>query len=449
MTREELNELVEKLYEHLEEMRVFYDVYPEEDDTISVDISWGDWKHDHLWFDHDAEKFFNSLGYDVIGFNTDVYDEDGSDAYSAIHSLKLRKREEESLDNLKDKKLREDDLTDAGLHAMIDSEDDQDEAYIGPFWYDTDRQEVYGQVLTVAKDKPFYKSDDKEIRTGTALHKAIWKKEEKRNKDKRFTGDYKQKPRGRVFEVKDDGFKVFVGNWINDYPEAKEEIISVFQLPKDKTEFIIDKHWDIGHGWSEEVYLEGIRYCEEEQLNEESSLDKIKFELNDDGDTVAIAGDKSIVLGDAEIVNLPDEEKIVFIGKTLADMKKDKKMKSDYKHWVNVLGEDPFDKKESLEEEKSKREKAVDEFEETVCKHDFEFSYLDEYDVEQPGLEDHEGEHCIITSMEVDIYDEKDTFEDNFERCYWNIKFDNGDEFRGVPGRALIDLTEEDDDLYY
>ena len=98
MTREELNELVEKLYEHLEEMRVFYDVYPEEDDTISVDISWGDWKHDHLWFDHDAEKFFNSLGYDVIGFNTDVYDEDGSNTYSAIHSLKLRKREEESLE---------------------------------------------------------------------------------------------------------------------------------------------------------------------------------------------------------------------------------------------------------------------------------------------------------------------------------------------------------------
>ena len=295
MTFEELKELADELNKFLEEQQVYYEVYFEDDDTISVDISWGDWKHDHLWFDHVAEKFFNEKGYDVVNVNVDVTDEDGSDTYSAIHSLQLRKHEdkpkeykmvdsssvkveEESLNNLKNKKLREDGVVDTELQAMISSEDDQDEAYIGPFWYDPNKKEVYGQVLTLAKDKPFYKSshDEKEVRTGTALHKAIWKKEEKRNKDKRFTGDYKQKPRGRVFEVKDDGFKVMVGNWINDYPEAKEEIIDVFQLPKNKTEFVIDKHWDIGHGWSEEIYLEGIRYCEDDNKD---ALKKERDEL--------------------------------------------------------------------------------------------------------------------------------------------------------------------------
>ena len=59
------------------------------------------------------------------------------------------------------------------------------------------------------------------------------------------------KPRGRVFEFKDEGFIVFTGSWINDYPEAKDEIIYEFQLPAD-TKFVQDEHWDLGHGWSNE-----------------------------------------------------------------------------------------------------------------------------------------------------------------------------------------------------
>ena len=72
-----------------------------------------------------------------------------------------------------------------------------------------------------------------------------------RGKDKRFSGDYKQKPRGRVFEFKDDGFKICVGDWIDKYPEAIKEIIDVFNLPEN-TEVIKDEHWNIGHGWSQE-----------------------------------------------------------------------------------------------------------------------------------------------------------------------------------------------------
>lgn len=151
-------------------------------------------------------------------------------------------------------KKRDDEATNAAIEVMIDSFNEQEEPMVGPFWYDPDKQEIYGQVVALAKDRPFYYSHSwkKEVRTGSALHKSIWEREYFRHKDKRFSGDYTQRPRGRVFEFKNEGFKVFVGKWINKYPEAKEEILFEFQLPKDKTEFVIDEHWDIGHGWSQE-----------------------------------------------------------------------------------------------------------------------------------------------------------------------------------------------------
>lgn len=142
----------------------------------------------------------------------------------------------------------------AAIAAMIASFDEQDEPYLGPFWYDPRKKEVYGYVIALAKDRPFYQSKQwhKNIKTGSALHENIWNKEFRRGKDKRFSGDYTLKPRGQVFEFENEGFKVFTGSWIKKYPEAKEIIIDIFQLPKDNTEFIIDEHWEIGHGWSQE-----------------------------------------------------------------------------------------------------------------------------------------------------------------------------------------------------
>lgn len=145
-------------------------------------------------------------------------------------------------------------LKDPAIDAMIDSFDKQDDPYVGAFWYDPDREELYGQKPTLASDIPFYHSSQwsKDVRTGRALHKSIWKKEHFKGKDPRFTGDYTEKPRGRVFEFKDEGFIVFTGSWIKDYPEAKQLIIDEFQLPSDNTQFKIDDHWEIGHGWSDE-----------------------------------------------------------------------------------------------------------------------------------------------------------------------------------------------------
>ena len=151
-------------------------------------------------------------------------------------------------------KIRESDSSNSAIEAMIDSFDSQEDPCIGPFWYDPENDELFGQSVTLAKDRPFFKSSqfNKEIKTGHALHKNIWNKKLRQGRDKRFTGDYTKVPRGRVFEFKDEGFVVFTGDWIDEYPSAKELIIDEFQLPKDNTKFVKDSHWDIGHGWSDE-----------------------------------------------------------------------------------------------------------------------------------------------------------------------------------------------------
>ena len=44
---------------------------------------------------------------------------------------------------------------------------------------------------------------------------------------------------------------VRVGN--EEYPHVKNMILDEFELPKDNTEFVQDIHWEIGHGWSDEL----------------------------------------------------------------------------------------------------------------------------------------------------------------------------------------------------
>lgn len=150
-------------------------------------------------------------------------------------------------------KLRENDEINAAIEVMKESFDTQDEPYVGPFWYDPIKDEVYGNIMALASEKPYYHSlqFNKDVKTGNALHQNIWKKEEYRGKDKRFSGDYTLRPRGRVFEFKNEGFKILVGKWINDYPSAKKEIIDVFQLPL-ASEIIVNENFDIGHDWSQE-----------------------------------------------------------------------------------------------------------------------------------------------------------------------------------------------------
>jgi len=144
------------------------------------------------------------------------------------------------------RKIRDNIYSNAAIEAMIDSFNEQEEPMVGPFWYDQNMNNVFDKVIALAKDVAYKKSIlfNKEVKTCSIKEMAVHHKAN--------DIDYTQRPRGRVFEFKNEGFKVFVGEWINKYPEAKEEILFEFQLPKDKTEFVIDEHWDIGHGWSQE-----------------------------------------------------------------------------------------------------------------------------------------------------------------------------------------------------
>lgn len=65
----------------------------EEGDKIYFEIYWGDWKHDHLRVEYLVEQFCESKGYDIER-DVVITEEDGSDAYSAEHFYKLRKKGE-------------------------------------------------------------------------------------------------------------------------------------------------------------------------------------------------------------------------------------------------------------------------------------------------------------------------------------------------------------------
>lgn len=148
--------------------------------------------------------------------------------------------------------LREEDFENAAMEVMANNFDNQTESYVGCFWWDTKNKELFGVDKSPAEDVKYYHSTawNTDVKTGRKLHQTIWKKEFMRHKDSRFTGDYTRVPRGRVFQFKDRGFVVFTGSWIDECPEAKEEIMFEFELPNDNTTFVKDEHWDIGHGWS-------------------------------------------------------------------------------------------------------------------------------------------------------------------------------------------------------
>lgn len=131
-----------------------------------------------------------------------------------------------------------DDDMNAFKELMSENIAHQEDGEVGIFWYDIDADDLFGIRSASIEDVPFYKSNlfNTEVKTCRPLHYKVWEKEFYSGRDKRFRGDYTLVPRGRVFYVKDRGFVVVVGDWIDDYPSAKELIINEFNLPED-TEF--------------------------------------------------------------------------------------------------------------------------------------------------------------------------------------------------------------------
>jgi hypothetical protein len=136
---------------------------------------------------------------------------------------------------------------------------DSGKPQVGIFWYDSKAQQLFGIEKTDADKTPFINGKA----TISKLHKTYWQKQHHRavkenNRQSIFYKEhnYTMIPRGRIFlDEKTKVFQVCVGHWVNDLPDLKEFrylIEDEFNLPEN-FEFVIDIHWDLGHGWSEEL----------------------------------------------------------------------------------------------------------------------------------------------------------------------------------------------------
>lgn len=130
----------------------------------------------------------------------------------------------------------------------------QEQGNVGIFWYNTATHQLYG----VHKESPY----DKNINCGdgliscSLLHKNLWKKEFYNQKFTKtsgpFVGDYKDRPRGRVFyNPRNKQFIVCVDSWIHDNTEAIDVIVEEFGLENENYEFTIQEHWELGMGYGE------------------------------------------------------------------------------------------------------------------------------------------------------------------------------------------------------
>ena len=78
-------ETVNKINEYLKKNEFCESVYHDGFSFIKMEITWGDWKHDHLRAEYLIDQFCKENGYENF-HASEVTEEDGSDCYSAIHT---------------------------------------------------------------------------------------------------------------------------------------------------------------------------------------------------------------------------------------------------------------------------------------------------------------------------------------------------------------------------
>ena len=137
---------------------------------------------------------------------------------------------------------------------------------VGIFWYSEVRKELFG----VSTANPYETNDPnlsiaclpnsrKTAYTCRILHKQLWKKEFNKHKFhpsdeiNLFIGDYKDKPRGRIFYIPQEHlFQICVGDWFYKNEDALDLIVETFGLLDSDYEVVLSTHWDIGNGWENE-----------------------------------------------------------------------------------------------------------------------------------------------------------------------------------------------------
>lgn len=88
LTDEKIDEIVERL--NAEFTKYHLDTAYRSLDGICIEINWGDWKHNHLCTKWIVEEVLDMLGFSGhYTITEDVTEEDGSDTYSAIHTIRF------------------------------------------------------------------------------------------------------------------------------------------------------------------------------------------------------------------------------------------------------------------------------------------------------------------------------------------------------------------------
>ena len=78
-----INTLCQQVYKALENANIYPEYVDAHENSIDVEISWGDWKHEHAR----ADFILWDLG--LVCTAVVVTEDDGSDCYSAVHRYEM------------------------------------------------------------------------------------------------------------------------------------------------------------------------------------------------------------------------------------------------------------------------------------------------------------------------------------------------------------------------
>lgn len=132
-------------------------------------------------------------------------------------------------------------------------------ASVGIFWVDTESQELRdveaSQLQLTGKEHgPLTHNRTHRTKWQKLSNHAKKRKQSGKDYDAYYLQDYSQIPRGRVWFDADSGnYFVTVGDWYKEIESwLRPLIVDEFDIPED-FEFKVQEHWQLGHGWSEDM----------------------------------------------------------------------------------------------------------------------------------------------------------------------------------------------------
>ena len=88
LTDEKIYEIIDRLNAELNEYHL--ETAYKSLDTICIDITWGDWKHNHLCTKWIVEEVLDMMGFSgQYTMTEEITEENGSDTYSALHTIRF------------------------------------------------------------------------------------------------------------------------------------------------------------------------------------------------------------------------------------------------------------------------------------------------------------------------------------------------------------------------